>query len=53
MDLSVYGYLSRRTKEELERIIAMYRPLKGDDYYKEILAIAEHFLQERISESEV
>ena len=50
---SISGYLSRRSKEELEQIIAMYWHLRENDYYKDILDIAKHFLEERISESDV
>ena len=47
MDHSIYGSLSRRSKEELERIIAMYEHLREMEYYKEILNMAEHFLELR------
>ena len=53
MDRSTYGYLSRRSKEELERIIAVYWPLKENDYYKDILDIEKHFLEECLSERDV
>ncbi len=53
MDHSIYGYLSRRSKEELEQIISMYWHLREDTYYKDILNIAELFLKERISESDM
>ncbi len=52
MDHSIYGYLSRRSIEELEQIIAMYQHLQEDAYYKEILVMAKHFLEERISEND-
>ena len=45
MDHSIYGYLSRRSKEELEQIIAAYEHLGGNKYYAEILMIAKHFLE--------
>lgn len=45
MDHSIYGYLSRRSKEELEQIIAMYGHLRENDYYEEILTMAERLLK--------
>ena len=47
MDLSINGYLSRRTREELERILAIYGHLRDDPYYKDIVAMAEDLLEKR------
>lgn len=52
MDHSIYGYLSRRSKAELEQIIAMYRHLSENRCYKQMLNIAEHFLEKRKSEDD-
>ena len=45
MDHSIYGYLSRRSKEELAQIIVAYEHLGENKYYAEILVIAKHFLK--------
>lgn len=52
MDHSVYGYLSRRAKEELEQIIAMYGHLRQDAFYAQVLKTAEYFLQIRKNEED-
>ena len=49
MDHSIYGYLCRRSTEELNRIIAMCQANLEDSYYAEILAIAENILASRVS----
>ena len=53
MDYSLYGYLSRRTKEELKQIIALYDHLRDDEYYKAILEMAEDILMEKINSEEL
>ena len=50
MDHSIYGYLSRRSKEELEEIIKLYSSMVADDYYRHIVDLAKHFLEKRITE---
>lgn len=50
MDHSIYGYLSRRSKKELEDIITLYAAMTNDDYYKQIVDLAMHFLEQRIAE---
>ena len=52
MDHSICGYLSRRSKAELEQIIALYWHLREDDYYKSILDLAMHYLEKRIADEE-
>ena len=52
MDHSICGYLSRRSKEELEDIIALYSSLQESEYNKKILDIAIHCLEERIAQEE-
>ena len=53
MDHSIYGYLSRRSKEELEEIIKLYSPMVANDYYKHIVDLANHFLEKLITEDQV
>ena len=49
MDCSLYGYLSRRTNEELEHFIALYWHLQEDVFYKNILDLMIQVLEERVS----
>ena len=44
MDYSLYGYLSRRTVEELKQIIALYDHLRDTEHYRVILEMAEEIL---------
>ena len=48
MDHSICGYLHRRSREELEEIIALYSSLQESEYNKMILDIAIRCLEERI-----
>ena len=52
MDHSIRGYLSRRSKKELEQIILMYTPLQDQEFYKPILELARHFLEKRLKEDQ-
>lgn len=47
MDCSLYGYLSRRTDEELAHFIALYGHLQDDDFHKTILDLIKQVLEER------
>ena len=50
MDHSIYSYLRRRSTEELKNIIVMCQTNSEDEYYLEILSIAEKILISRTSE---
>lgn len=52
MDHSLYGYLSRRSNEELEHFITLYWHLQEDDFYKNILDLINQVLEERASDQE-
>ena len=51
MDHSLRGYLSRRSKKELEQIIALYENTENSDFYAPIVALARHFLEKSIAEN--
>lgn len=46
MEHTIEAYINRRSKEELERIISLYEPLCEDDYYNQILVVAQKALQQ-------
>lgn len=50
MDHSIYGYLSRRSKDELEQIIAMCEHLQENEYDHQIFVMAKSFLKERTND---
>lgn len=52
MDHSLYGYLSRRSNEELEHFITLYWHLREDEFYKYILDMIEEILKERAATEE-
>ena len=49
MDHSVYGYLSRRSQEELLMIIAFCQAQSDREYYGEIEKMAQQILQDKTS----
>lgn len=49
MEHSLYAYLTRRTQEELQSVIAMCKAELPSAYYEDILAMAERILQEKAS----
>ena len=47
MDHSLYGYLCRRSTEELEHILTLYWHLREEGFYKNILDLINQILEER------
>ncbi len=52
MDNSIYGYLSRQSNEELEKLLALYGEETDNELDAEVKQLVEQVLTERANQTE-